>query len=233
MALSSHFPLQRTLHSSRQLSFIVKFALFVCLYQMAAGQGIESPKKAIEFPAAPSFFSSKKWIKLIPKCQWQCHDIQWSWFFCPFLHSEKVATAHARVADITPWQVGQPCEQLHQPSWVQKMSFSSSNCGRHIFSHTKWLPKITDYRDTATNGNRKKRLCVRLRWEDKHHLRKSADRKAQIRKAFVPITGLIKSNFVLFCLQIFSYRFSPFNWCEYQHSPARPKETHSSRPELE
>ena len=22
-------------------------------------------------------------------------------------------------------------------------------CGRHYFSHTKWLPKITDYRDTA------------------------------------------------------------------------------------
>ena len=37
----------------------------------------------------------------------------------------------------------------------------------------------------------KKRLCVRLRSGDKHHLRKSADRKAQIRKAFFPFTGLI------------------------------------------
>ena len=47
--------------------------------QMAL-QGIEAPKQTIEFPAAPSFFSSKKWIKLIPKaignrkrdCAWGC-----------------------------------------------------------------------------------------------------------------------------------------------------------------
>ena len=91
-----------------------------------AWQGIEAPKnikkKTIEFPAAPSFFSSKKWIKLIPK----------------------------------------------------------------------------------TIGNRKKRLCVRLRPGDKHHLRKSADRKAQIRKAFVPLTGLIcafrSADFLRWCL---------------------------------
>ena len=36
----------------------------------------------------------------------------------------------------------------------------------------------------------KKRLCVRLRSGNKHHLRKSADRKAQIRKAFLPLTEL-------------------------------------------
>ena len=41
---------------------------------------------------------------------------------------------------------------------------------------------------------------MRLRSEDKHHLRKSADRKAQIRKGFVPLTGLICA----FDLQIFS-----------------------------
>ena len=42
-------------------------------------------------------------------------------------------------------------------SLPEKMSFSSSNCrfprpclvAAIIFSHTKWLPKITDYRDTA------------------------------------------------------------------------------------
>ena len=34
-------------------------------------------------------------------------------------------------------------------------------------------------------------VCVRLRSGDKHHPRKSADRKAQIRKACVPLTGLI------------------------------------------
>ena len=32
---------------------------------------------------------------------------------------------------------------------------------------------------------------MRLRSGDKHHLRKSADQKAQIRKAFVPLTGQI------------------------------------------
>ena len=32
---------------------------------------------------------------------------------------------------------------------------------------------------------------MRLRSGDKHHLRKSADRKAQVRKAFVPLPGLI------------------------------------------
>ena len=98
-------------------------AIFVCFCQMA-WQGIEAPKNSytIEFPAAPSFFSSKQWIKLIPK----------------------------------------------------------------------------------TIGNRKKRLCVRLRSGNKRHLRKSADRKAQIRKAFVPLTGLIRAfrsaDFLRWCL---------------------------------
>ena len=34
-----------------------------------AWQGFEAAKQTIEFPAPPSFFSSKKWIKLIPKTQ--------------------------------------------------------------------------------------------------------------------------------------------------------------------
>ena len=50
-----------------------------CFCQMA-WHGIEATKQTIEFPAAPSFFSSKKWIKLIPKtignrkrdCAWDC-----------------------------------------------------------------------------------------------------------------------------------------------------------------
>ena len=45
---------------------------------------------------------------------------------------------------------------------------------------------------------------MRLRSEDKHHLRKSADRKAQIRKAFVPLNGLIcafrSADFLRWCL---------------------------------
>ena len=92
---------------------------YLCLM---AWQGMEAPKQTIEFPAAPSFFSSKKWIKLIPKII----------------------------------------------------------------------------------GNRKKRLCARLHSGDKHHLRTSADRKAQIRKAFVPLTGLIRAfrsaDFLRWCL---------------------------------
>ena len=45
---------------------------------------------------------------------------------------------------------------------------------------------------------------MRLRSGDKHHLRKSSDRKAQIRKAFVPLTGLIcafrSEDFLRWCL---------------------------------
>ena len=41
---------------------------------------------------------------------------------------------------------------------------------------------------------------MRLRLGNKHHLRKPANRKAQIRKAFVPLTGLICA----FDLQVFS-----------------------------
>ena len=56
-----------------------------------------------------------------------------------------------------------------------------------------------------TIGNRKKisRLCVRLRSEDKHHLKKSADRKAQI----IPVSG---TNAFLIC----AFRFADFlRWC--------------------
>ena len=50
-----------------------------CFCQMA-WQGIEAPKQTIKFPAAPSFFSLRKWVKLIPKtignrkrvCAWGC-----------------------------------------------------------------------------------------------------------------------------------------------------------------
>ena len=54
-----------------------------------------------------------------------------------------------------------------------------------------------------TIGNRKKRLCVRLRSGDKHHLRKSADRKAQIS----PVSG---TNAFLIC----AFRSADFlRWC--------------------
>ena len=87
-----------------------------------AWQGIEAPKQTIEFPAAPSFVSSKKWIKLIPK----------------------------------------------------------------------------------NIGNRKRDCAWGCAREDQHHLRKSSDRKAQIRNAFVPLTVLIcafrSENFLRWCL---------------------------------
>ena len=47
--------------------------------------------------------------------------------------------------------------------FLEQSSFSAAlPCGRHYIPHTKWLPKITDYRDTAalipnTIGNFKKR----------------------------------------------------------------------------
>ena len=45
---------------------------------------------------------------------------------------------------------------------------------------------------------------MRLRSGDKHYQRKSADRKAQIRKACVPLTGLIcafrSADFFRWCL---------------------------------
>ena len=39
----------------------------VPILRQMAWHGIEAPKQTIKFPAAPSFFSSKKWIKLITK----------------------------------------------------------------------------------------------------------------------------------------------------------------------
>ena len=82
---------------------------------------------------------------------------RYSVIFCAFFAWGKMATAHASVADIRSWQLGQPREQLHHPSWVAQMSFSSRKCcfprpslvAAIIFPHAKWLPKITDYRDTA------------------------------------------------------------------------------------
>ena len=57
------FPLPKTLHSSKQFAFFIKFALFAIAYlcQMASRwQGIEAPKQMIEFPTAPSFSSKNE-----------------------------------------------------------------------------------------------------------------------------------------------------------------------------
>ena len=50
----------------------------------------------------------------------------------------------------------------------------------------KWIKLIP-----KTIGNRKRDCAWGCAWGIKQHLRKSADRKAQIRKAFVPLTELI------------------------------------------
>ena len=82
---------------------------------------------------------------------------RYSVIFYASLREWKMATARASVADIRSWLLGQPREQLHRPTWVAQMSFSSrkfrfprpSLVAAIIFPHTKWLPKITYYRDTA------------------------------------------------------------------------------------
>ena len=57
--------------------------------------------------------------------------------------------------------------------------------------------------DTKNYWKKKKRLCVRLRSGDKHHLRKSADRKAQI-------SPVSRTNAVLIC----AFRSADFlRWC--------------------
>ena len=96
----------------------------------------------------------------------QCHD---HWFFALFSHEQKMATAHASVADIRPWQLGKSHEQFHRPSSAEQMAFTSSNphccflrpclVAAIIFPHTKWLPKITNYCDTAALKEAKPDKC--------------------------------------------------------------------------
>ena len=73
-----------------------------------------------------------------------------------------------------------------------------------LFFKTKILIQlIGNIINTKTIGNRKKRLCVRLRSGEKHHLRKSSDRKAQIN----PASGM---NAYLIC----AFRSEDFlRWC--------------------
>ena len=76
LALSSHFPLPKTFHSE-QFAFLKLRKIRTVKWRY---KGFEAAKQTIEFPAAPSFFSSTKWIKLIPKtignrkrdCAWGC-----------------------------------------------------------------------------------------------------------------------------------------------------------------
>ena len=75
---------------------------------------------------------------------------QYSVIFGLVLHEQKISTARASIANIRPWQLRQPREQLRCPNWVEHLSFSAVlPCGRHYFPHTKWLTKIANYRDTV------------------------------------------------------------------------------------
>ena len=100
----------------------------------------------------------------------QCHDIQWFFFLCFFCTSKT-------------WRLLQMSRTSDHDSSVRRTSsftaqaessncrFPPSNCcfpwpclaATHIFSHTTWLPKITDYRDTATvKGGLYAKFWVRL-----------------------------------------------------------------------
>ena len=85
----------------------------------------------------------------------QCHDVRW--FFALFFFAQAKngnwpckCRGHQMM---TAW----PREQLHRPSWVEQMSFSSSKChflwpclvAAIIFPPHKMPAKITHYRDTA------------------------------------------------------------------------------------
>ena len=85
-----------------------------------------------------------------------------------------------------------------------KQQSKRSNFQLHRSSFSPKKSKKMNQINTKNYWKLKKRLCVRLRLGNKHHLRKSADRKAQIRKAFVPLTELIcafrSAGFLRWCL---------------------------------
>ena len=53
--------------SAAKYAALFETVRILCRFCQMAWQGIEAPKQTIEFPAAPSYFSSKKWIKLYQK----------------------------------------------------------------------------------------------------------------------------------------------------------------------
>ena len=61
-----------------------------------------------------------------------------------------MATARANVADIGPWQLGHLANNFTGQANSSKYRFlRPCLVAAIIFPNTKWLPKITDYRDTA------------------------------------------------------------------------------------
>ena len=81
MALTTHFRLPKTLHSSKQFAFFVKFALFAIFLPLALSNGVTWDRnKRSNFRLSHSSSQRKNWIKLIPKtienrkrdCAWGC-----------------------------------------------------------------------------------------------------------------------------------------------------------------
>ena len=146
----------RWVHTSVARKYVALFETIRILRRFCqmAWQGIEAPKQTIEFPAAPSFFSSKKWIKLIPKATGN--------------RKRDGGCAHYVMVSKFQWK---PFWLATQRDPQNDWTATQNRVNYDVFAQAP--------------------LCVRLRSGDKHHLRKSADRKAQIRTAFVPLTGLI------------------------------------------
>ena len=92
------------------------------------------------------------------------------------------------------------CRRPHR----QEICVFALSCTPTTPAHTVQLGRCKLSIITKNYWKFEKRLCVRLRSGDKHHLRKSADRTAEIRKAFVPLTGLIcafrSADFLRWCL---------------------------------
>ena len=102
------------------------------------------------------------------------------------------------------WSTAKHCcrEEDMGPGHLVFLGCSSSG---GLFYRSFWLATQQEKKTLIPKaiGNRKKRLCVRLRSGDRHHMRKSADRKAQIS----PVTA---TNAVLIC----AFRSADFlRWC--------------------
>ena len=72
---------------------------------------------------------------------------RYSVIFCALLREQKMAVACASVADISSVSRVNSFTAQTESSKCRFLRLLPS--GRHYFPHTKWLPKINDYRATA------------------------------------------------------------------------------------
>ena len=119
---------------------------------------------------------------------WNREEVKGKWMFTSLSLGAMKEVAQAEV-DCKTWtyqyglQLLFDCKHL----WFGVPPRAGLDLTACVFSSFRQKHKI----NTKNYWKYKKRSCVRLRLGDKHHLRKSADRKAQIRKAFFPLTGPI------------------------------------------